>query len=133
MSTGRLVLAIVVVFVLISCLGYLLHARLLAPDYAAVGPAVFRMTEVKFPFIFGANLLIAIAMVLIYVRGVENKGWFGQGMRFGILIWAVSAAPGFMYDYATIHISDPLFVKQVVGHLVIALINGLAIAAIVRE
>lgn len=135
MSTGRLILAMVVVFVLSMGLGYLVHGVLLAADYATV-PQIFRPVaemQQRFPFVILANVLIAIAMVLIYARGVEKKPWFGQGLRFGFLIWLVSAAPNYIVGYYISPITATVLVKQLIFQLVVALIDGVVLAAIVRE
>lgn len=133
MKTGRLVSAMIVVLVLSFGLGFLFHGVILKADYAAT-PALYRPSmQAEFGYIALANLLIAVSMVLIYAKGVEQRPWFSQGLRFGILVWALAAAPMYLVNYAIMPLAATLLVKQLIGQLVIAIIDGLAIAAIVRE
>ncbi len=43
-----------------------------------------------------AYLSFAVGSVIVYAKGVENKPWLGQGIRFGILMWLILAVPSFL-------------------------------------
>jgi hypothetical protein len=134
-NTGRLILAMIVVLILSFGLGYFLNGVLLKPDYDAI-PNVFRTTtqmQSVFSYIILANVLIAISMVLIYAKGVEKRPWFGQGLRFGLLVWLLAGAPMYLVNYAILPLTATILVKQLIGQLVVALIDGVAVAGIIRE
>jgi putative copper export protein len=135
MKTGRLVLAMIVVLVISFGLGFFLNGVLLKADYAAT-PSLYRpMTQMstQFGYIVLANILIAVSMVLIYAKGVERRPWFAQGIRFGVLVWALAAAPMYLVDFAIMPVAATLVIKQLIGQLIVALIDGLAVAAIIRD
>ena len=76
-------IAWVVIFVLWMAGGILVHGILLGPDYMAMGTM---RPEAEQQSLMGlmllAHLILAGAFVWIYARGVENKPWLGQGLRF---------------------------------------------------
>jgi hypothetical protein len=79
-----------------------------------------------------ANLILAAAVVLIYVHGVEPKPWLGQGIRFGILLALATAVPQALVEYFTYPIPSTLMVQWIVGEGVLAVLLGVLTAAICR-
>jgi hypothetical protein len=100
MNIKKFVLTVVVVFIVANLAGFLIHAHLLAPDYMAVANLYRPMGEEKLLFINLAYLAFAIGSVWVYAKGVEDKAWLGQGIRFGIAMWLVLAVPSFFIAYA---------------------------------
>lgn len=132
MNTKKLVLTIVVVFIVANLTGFLIHAVLLAPDYMAVKEHYRPEGSEKMLFINLAYLAFAVGSVLIYAKGVENKPWLGQGLRFGILIWLVLTIPSFFIAYAVQPVPTMLLVKQVLFEGVDKLLLGAITAALYR-
>jgi hypothetical protein len=71
--------------------------------------------------------------VWIYSKGVENKPWVIQGIRFGIAMWLVLAMPFFCIAYAVQPVPMMLMVKQIVFEGVDKLLLGLITAALYRQ
>lgn len=132
MNTKKLVLTIVVVFIVANLTGFLIHAVLLAPDYMAVKEHYRPEGSEKMLFINLAYLAFAVGSVLVYAKGVENKPWLGQGLRFGILIWLVLTIPSFFIAYAVQPVPATLLMKQVLFEGVDKLLLGAVTAALYR-
>lgn len=133
MSVTRLVLTIVVIFVLASVFGTLIHAILLHDDYAGLPQVFLPAREVKLQLIFFANLAFSIGSVWMYAHGVEDKPWFGQGVRFGVAVWLVLAVPSFLIAYATQPIPEALLWKQLGFEFINKIVLGVITAALVRK
>ena len=132
MNMKRLVLTIIVIFVVANFTGFFIHAIWMKADYMQVANLYRPEGQEKMVFIFLAYLSFAIGSVLVYARGVENKPWLGQGVRFGILIWLVMAVPSFFIAYAVQPIPAILMAKQVVYEGVDKILLGIITAALYR-
>ena len=132
MNTKKLVLTIVVVFVVACLMGFLIHAVLLAPDYMAIKEHYRPEGQEKMLFINLAYLSFAIGSVWVYAKGVENKPWLGQGIRFGFAIALILAVPSFLIAYAVQPVPTSLMVKQVLYESVDKVLLGILTAALYR-
>jgi hypothetical protein len=133
MSTTRIIIAIVVVFILSVVFGTLIHAFALKADYEQVAQLYRSAADTRFFVIFAGYLGFAIGSVWVYAKGVEDKPWLGQGLRFGLAMWLILSVPSFFIEYATQPIPESLFVKQLGFELINKLILGAVTAAIVRK
>lgn len=131
MSTARIVIAIVVVFILSCAFGTIIHAFLLNNDYQQVAQ-LYRSAPILY-MIFAGYFGFAVGSVWLYTKGVEDKPWLGQGLRFGLAIWLVVSVTSFFIEYATQPIPESLFVKQLGYELVNKLILGVVTAAILQK
>ncbi len=132
MNVKKLVLTIVVVFVVANITGALVHAVLLRPDYLAVSELYRPEGQEKMVWIILAYLSFAIGSVLVYAKGVENKPWLGQGIRFGLLIWLALTIPSFFIAYAVQPEPLSLMAKQVLFEGVNKVLLGVITAALYR-
>lgn len=132
-STTRIVIAIVVIFILESLIGGLIHRVLLNSDYAAVANLYRGPADTKYVLIFVGNLAFAIGAVWLYSHGVEDRPWVGQGVRFGIALWLVLMVPWFLVNYAVQPIPESLVWKQLGCELINKVILGIVTAGIVRR
>lgn len=85
MNAGRLFLTIVVGFVYIFATDYVVHALWLAGDYKATA-APWRPEDqmrVRFLWMFGAQLLCAIAFVYIWAKTGWRRRSIADGAVFG--------------------------------------------------
>jgi hypothetical protein len=83
----KFLVAWLVLFVLYFVGGFVVHGVLLKADYAAT--ALMRPeaeAQKLMHLMILAHVLMAGAFVWIYARGVENKPWLGQGLRFGLAV-----------------------------------------------
>lgn len=133
MNLKRFVIAIVVIYILAFLAGFLIHGQILIGEYAQF-PAVYRPdTEVSLLWINIGYLAFAIGAVWIYAKGVEDRPWLGQGLRFGLALWLVLAVPSFTISYAVHPISLSLTSKAIGLELINKLILGVVMAAIYRK
>lgn len=132
-STTRIVIAIVVVFVLSCVFGWLIDGVLLKSDYASVANLYRSAADTKFLLILVGNFGFAIGSVWMYSHGVEDRPWAGQGARFGIAIWLVLSVPSFLIAYAVQPIPESLVWKQLGYALVNKIVLGIVTAGIVRR
>lgn len=112
----QFILSVLALFVLLMGFGILIHGLLLKDDYSAM-PHVMRgldETRALFEFTILAYLLAAIGLTWIYRMGMErNKGWPGQGARFGITVAMVSVVPTSLISYTSQRIPEMLAIKQI--------------------
>ncbi len=132
MNIKRLVLTIIVVFIVACLTGFLIHAVILAPDYMPVKEHYRPEGQEKMLFINLAYLSFAIGSVWIYAKGVENKPWLAQGIRFGIAMALVLAIPSFLIAYAVQPVPTTLMVKQVLFESADKVLLGIITAALYR-
>ena len=122
--------------VLALLLGFVVHAALLAGDYAQL-PNLFRPekdAQNYFPFMLAAHALIALGMTWIYRQGnVPGKPWTTQGFRFGVA-WAIAVCiPTYLIYYAVQPMPSALVTKQIMFDSVATVIMGLACAFLNRN
>jgi hypothetical protein len=135
MTTKRKILAVVAGWILLGIGRYLIHALWLIGTYRQ-NAALWR-PESAMPHLAWvvqvANLILAIAAVLIYIRGVEPKPWLGQGVRFGILLALATAVPQSLVEYFTYPISPTLAWQWILGEGALAVLLGVVLAGICRR
>lgn len=84
-------------------------------------------------FLCLAYLAFAIGAVYAYAKGVENKPWLGQGLRFGIVLWLILTVPSFFIAYAVQPVPTMLMVKQILFEGVDKILLGIITAALYRR
>jgi len=111
---------------------FLIHAVLLKQDYvntASVWRTYVAQTARAWAMLL-AVVIYVVGAVLIYNRGVEAKPWFGQGLRFGILLALVAVVYGSLSGWVILPIPHRLAVKWIVMESVLSVVFGLVVAAI---
>ena len=132
MNLKKAIPTIVVVFIVANVFGFLIHAILLRPDYMPLAQHYRAEGTEKMLFISLAYLSFAIGSVWVYAKGVEDKSWWEQGIRFGIAMWLVLAVPSFVIAYAVQPVPGILVVKQVLFEGLDKILLGLLTAALYR-
>ena len=132
MNLKKAIPTIIVVFIVANIFGFLIHAILLKPDYMPLAAHYRAEGSEKMLFISLAYLSFAIGSVWVYAKGVEDKSWLGQGIRFGIAMWLVLAIPSFVIAYAVQPVPGMLVVKQVLFEGVDKILLGILTAALYR-
>jgi hypothetical protein len=130
----KFVIAVIVAFVLFTCLGYLVHGYMLAGAYshfATLWRSVDDTTK-HMPFLLLANLVTAIAFVWIYERGRQDKPFLGQGIRFGIAMAALVPAAKFITYYAIQPIPHALALHQILFDGIAIVITAVVVAFIYK-
>jgi hypothetical protein len=129
----KFLVAWLVLFILYMAGGYIVHELLLHDDYAATGLMRAPEDAAKlFPLMILAHVMLSGAFVWIYARGVENKPWLGQGLRYGLAIAFVAAIPLYIIYYVVQPLPQDLVVKQVVFDTICLLVLGSVVAFLYR-
>jgi hypothetical protein len=79
-----------------------------------------------------AHLILAGAFVWIYARGVENKPWLGQGLRFGFAVACLGVIPTYLIYYVVQPTPGTVAVKQIVLDTLVAVVLGAVVAWLYR-
>ncbi len=135
MNWKRFFSAVTAVFVVGMVMGFLIHAQLLEADYRSLGPLMrsAQDAEAYFPYMVLAFVVFSIAFVWFYAKGVEDKPWIGQGLRFGIAAWLFGAVSVFLTYYAVQPLPASLVCKQIGFEFIDFLLLGIVVAAIYRK
>jgi hypothetical protein len=135
MNLKKFFLAFVVVFVVGFAASFVIHGVLLHDDYSQL-PNLLRSEQDAngyFPFMILANILYSLALVWIYAQGVSEKPWLGQGIRFGIAVWLLTAVPTYLIYYAVQPWPAVVICKSIAMDLVRVTLIGVVAAAIYRK
>jgi hypothetical protein len=131
----RFVTAWIAVFVAWLVGSFVVHGTLLYDDYARL-PHLFRPeTESQryLPLMVLAHAIMAGAFVWIYARGVENRPWTGQGLRFGLAVALLGVVPTYLIYYVVQPLPGSLPVKQIIFDTILVLLLGLLVAFLYRS
>lgn len=123
----------VVVSAAAQLLDFLVHGVLLRDDYAALVPSgLYRGpadANAYMPYMIGAHVLIGFGLTWLYRKGVRpGRSAFGQGLRFGAAIAAMSTIPGYLIYYAVQPLPAALVHKQMIFSTIAMLLLGLLLA-----
>ena len=135
MSFGKFLLRTIVVAVAMFALGYVGHQLILGPAYSSIIPIMRSQADMQahMPFALISSLCFSAAFVWIYAQGQSTRPWLGQGLRFGVAIWAISSVPLYLTNY-TIEPWPGMFVTKILVWEFIAMMTlGFVIAALSRS
>lgn len=122
-----------VVFVVMMLGGMLIHGMLLADEYAATGLMRPEAEQQGFMvWMLLAHVLMAGAFTWIYARGVENKPWLGQGLRFGLALALFCTVPIYLIYYCVQPVPEMLVIRQIAYDLILMLVVGAVVAYLYR-
>ena len=122
------------IFVVWMVGSFIVHAVLLQGDYMQL-PNLFRTekdSQQVFPFMILAHIMMAGAFVWIYLHGVSNKSWAGQGCRVGVAAALLMIVPIYLIYYVVQPLPGILVVKQIIFDSVLLLILGMTVAFLYR-
>lgn len=130
----RFLLASVVLYILVVMLGFGIHEGILGNDYRQL-PHMFRPQpggEAYMGYMFLSYLPYVLGVVWIYSMGVQRKPWVGQGVRFGIALWAVTWFHTYLVYFSLQPWPGELVAKQIGLSMVSAVLQGIAVAAVYK-
>jgi hypothetical protein len=135
MSFKKLSLAFVAVFVLSSLANFLIHGMLLQASYFATPQLLREQQDASShtPFLLFGFAIFTLGFVWIYAKGVEDKPWIGQGLRYGFAAWLIAAASRYVIYYAIQPWPGKVVAMQISLELIMMLVLGLAVAAILKR
>ena len=135
MSFPSFLLRTIVMAIAWFALGYIGHQLLLGRDYVAIEPIMRSKADMQAHMMFAplSGLVYAAAMVWIYAQGRSAKPWLGQGLRFGLAVWAIAAVPQYLANY-TIEPWPGNFVAKILAwELIAALLLGVLVAGLSKN
>lgn len=122
-----------VVFVIMMLGGIVIHGMLLGDEYAATGLMRPEAEQQGFmAWMLLAHVLMAGAFTWIYARGVENKPWLGQGLRFGLALALFCTVPIYLIYYCVQPVPEMLVIRQIAYDLILMLVVGAVVAFLYR-
>ena len=135
MSFLRFLLRTIVMAIAWFALGYVGHQLLLGRDYVAIEPIMRTKADMRAHMMFAplSGLMVAAAMVWIYAQGRSAKPWLGQGLRFGVAVWAIAAVPQYIANYTIEPWPGVFVIKIVAWELIAALVLGVLVAGLSRN
>lgn len=136
MNMKRYFLGVVGAFVSLFGLAFVLHGIALQAAYKTAPQAMFRPEAEfmqRFHFLALGYLVFALAAVWIYAYGAESKPWMGQGVRYGIALWALGSLTPGLISFTIQPWPADVMVKATLADLVIMVGTGLLIAAIYKN
>lgn len=132
MNCKRFMLAAVVVFVFVFLYEWVFHGMLMADMYAQTAN-LWRSEadmEAKFMYLVAGQLLFAVMITWVFIRGYENRG-IGEGLRFGIIMTLLLNAP-MLVMYAVAPYPEMMVFGWVAGSLVECLVIGVLLALLYK-
>jgi hypothetical protein len=126
----KFLIAWVVVFVVWMAGSFVVHGVLLFDGYASL-PNLFRPEEESakyFHLMLIAHIIMAGAFVWIYQRGVEDKPWLAQGVRFGVAVSLLMPIPVYTIYYVVQPMPGEHVVKQIVFETILVVVVGIVAA-----
>jgi uncharacterized protein DUF1761 len=101
MTTTKFLLRILIVAVAMFALGFVGHQVLLGRDYASIEPIMRNKQDMQahMPFALISCLCFSGALVWIYSQTRNFKPWLGEGVRFGVAVWAIATVPLYLTNY----------------------------------
>jgi hypothetical protein len=135
MTAGRFLARVLAIAVAMFILGYIGHQLLLGRDYVSIEPIMRNKADMMahMPFAFVNALCFSTAFVWLYSQGRSSRPWMGQGIRFGLTIWAVATVPLYLTNY-TIQPWPGIFVAKILAwELVSVTTLGILVAALAKS
>lgn len=131
----KTVMAVVATFVVLMATNYLIHEKLLMPDYDAI-PLSHRSPwgiQHRFWAMIIGQIFFSAMFAYIYTRGLEKKPWVAQGIRYGILMACLTIVPTSLSQYVVYIIPYMLSIKWMVAGGIQMVLAGLVVAAICKD
>ncbi|MGH8496229.1 MAG: hypothetical protein ACREVN_08835 [Gammaproteobacteria bacterium] len=126
-------IGLVVVYVVMQCVGFLVHGVWLSDTYAPLYGTVFR-PEPEFQgmmwVIFVTGAVTTFLFCYIFTKGYEGKG-LAEGLRYGLLIGLLMSVP-MLDQYVLYPLSLNLTVTWFLTGVINFMIGGAVLAAIYR-
>ena len=135
MNIRRFLARVLAIAVVMFILGYIGHQLLLGRAYAAIEPIMRSKADMMahMPFAFVNALCFSTAFVWLYSQGRSARPWLGQGIRYGVAMWAASMVPLYLTNY-TIEPWPGIFVAKILAWELVAVATlGVLVAAMAKN
>lgn len=114
---------------------FVVHGTLLQAEYTQLANLFRQPPEAQayFPLMLLAHVILAGAFTWIYARGVQNKPWLGQGVRFGVAVALLTVVPTYIIYYVVQPMPGLLVVRQIVYDGMLIVLLGCLVAWLHRD
>jgi hypothetical protein len=121
-TTIKFLIRTLVVAVAMFAFGFVGHQLLLGRDYVSIEPIMRskRDMQAHMPFALISCFCFSGALVWMYSQARNSKPWLGQGMRFGVAVWAIVSIPLYLTNYV-IEPWPGAFVAKILGWELVAM------------
>jgi hypothetical protein len=135
MTPGKSLLRTMAVAMAMFALGFVGHQLLLGRAYAAIEPIMRSKSDMQahMPFALINCLVFSAAFVWIYSQGKSARPWLGQGVRFGVAIWAIASLPLYITNYVIEPWPGVFVVKILAWEFVAAVVLGIIVAGLSKD
>jgi len=128
-------LAVIVVFIVFAILQFVVHGGILSKLYME-NSHLFKDAAVQKKMIFWhliSQLIFAFLFCFIYSKGFEpNKGFAGQGFRYGIYLGLIVCLPLAITHYAVLAAPGKMLALQGILNFITVVIVGIILGAIYK-
>jgi hypothetical protein len=123
-----------IVFVASTLLNFVIHGVLLKPLYQQSSQLMRDELDANSHamFLMVGFFFFSLGFVWMYARGVEDKPWVGQGLRYGLAIWLIASVSRYSIYYAIQPWPAHVVLQQIGYELVLTLLLGLGVAVVYR-
>ena len=83
--------------------------------------------------IYVAQFLFAFFFTYVFTRGVEGKGWLGEGLRYGFIVWGLAFLPNYLGQYSWSQMPGTILMWWTVTSFFECLIWGCVCAACYKK
>ncbi|HLD17265.1 MAG TPA: hypothetical protein VJB02_06110 [Coxiellaceae bacterium] len=126
-------LALIAVFALSSLLEWGMHAGMLTSHLTGLSKLWNDVGAQSFTlWMWAGYFVFSWAFVWIYANGWENKSWFGQGFRYGVMIWLLWSVPVALMYYTGGSLDFSILFKKIGFELIVTLILAWSAALLYR-
>lgn len=135
MTPGKFLLRTIVIAIAMFSLGFVGHQLLLGRDYVVIEPIMRDKAAMQahMPFAFISSLVFSAALVWIYSQGRSAKPWLGQGVRFGLAVWAIAFVPLYLTHYVIEPWPGMFVTKILMWEIVDCVVLGIIAAALAKN
>lgn len=135
MNTRKVLLAVVVNYSFLAASNYVINAIWLLPVYRQNADAFRPLEQLvgKMWIVWLAQLLFAFMFVYVYTRGVEEKPWVVQGVRYGIYMAMLVVVPSALAQNVVYRVPYTLAIEWITAGGIQMLVMGLVAAAFCRK
>ena len=135
MTTTKFLLRILIVAVAMFALGFVGHQVLLGRDYASIEPIMRNKEDMQahMPFALISCLCFSGALVWIYSQTRNSNPWLGEGVRFGVAVWAIATVPLYLTNYVIEPWPGVFVAKILAWEFVAVLILGILTARLAKN
>jgi hypothetical protein len=135
MTTTKFLLRTLIVAVAMFVLGFVGHQVLLGRDYVSIEPIMRTKQDMQahMPFALISCLCFSGALVWMFSQTRNSRPWLGQGVRFGVAVWAIATVPLYLTNYVIEPWPGAFVAKILVWEFVAGLVLGVLTARLARN